>query len=99
VKSNTLLKALVLSLSILLIFLIFWENYAKKTGLAKDFDNDPELWALQRSKVYDSSSKQIIIIGSFRIKYDLDIPTWKKETHLKAIQPSMGYLQFVNKMY
>src|SRR6202008_2036966 len=38
---------------------------------------------------YESPERTTVFIGSSRIKYDLDIDTWKKETGRNAIQLAM----------
>jgi len=36
--------------------------------------------------VYESSNEAVVFIGSSRIKYDLDIPTWNSITNIHAVQ-------------
>src|SRR5579862_8556934 len=38
---------------------------------------------------YEPSDKATVFIGSSRIKYDLDIPTWESATNTHAIQLAM----------
>lgn len=63
-----------------------WEIYLRIKGRAISYDNNEPLWADKRSMVYEASDKSIVFIGSSRIKYDLDIPTWQKKTGIQAIQ-------------
>ena len=44
------------------------------------------LWADKRARVYDPADKATVFIGSSRIKYDLDIHTWRALTGKDAIQ-------------
>lgn len=66
-----------------------YEVYLRNKGVEITYDDGPELWSDKRAMVYGSPDKQIVFIGSSRIKYDLDIPTWEIKTGLKAIQLAM----------
>ncbi len=50
------------------------------------FDDNEALWADKRAMVYDPADKATVFIGSSRIKYDLDINTWRALTGKDAIQ-------------
>lgn len=63
-----------------------YEIHLRNSGLTVSYDDGPALWADKRKMVYGSSKDQIVFIGSSRIKYDLDIPTWKAQTSLEPIQ-------------
>ncbi|GAA4310381.1 hypothetical protein GCM10023149_05030 [Mucilaginibacter gynuensis] len=82
-------KSAVLAVSLTLIFFISWEVYLRQKGVAADYDDGPELWADKRAMVYEPSDKATVFVGSSRIKYDLDIPTWEKLTGTHAIQLAM----------
>ena len=77
---------------ITLMALIGWEIYlrqtfySKVTGLKMSYDDNEALWAYHRAMVYEPVDKSVVILGSSRIKYDLDIPTWEKLTGTHAIQ-------------
>jgi hypothetical protein len=83
------LKAGLLTLLLLLVFIISWESYLRSTGASISYDDGPELWSTKRAEVYKPSDKATVFIGSSRIKFDLDIPTWKRETGTDAIQLAM----------
>jgi len=82
-------KSAVLALIIVLTFLVSWELYLRHKGAVPDYDDGPELWAHWRARVYEQPDKATIFIGSSRIKYDLDIPTWENLTGNHAIQLAM----------
>lgn len=82
-------KSAILAVVIVLAFFISWELYLRGKGIKPDYDDSPELWADTRAKVYEPSDKATVFIGSSRIKYDLDIPTWDSLTHTHAIQLAM----------
>src|SRR5450631_4535057 len=83
---NTLSKPAILMLVLVLAVIGGWELYLRSKGEAISYDDGPPLWADKRAMVYEPSDKATVFIGSSRIKYDLDIPTWEKITGKHAIQ-------------
>lgn len=79
-------KAGLLMLFIVLAFFAAWELYLRNRGVKIAYDDGKELWSYQRSRVYAPSNKATVFIGSSRIKFDLDIPTWNELTGEEAIQ-------------
>jgi hypothetical protein len=82
-------KALFLMLFIVVVTLSSWEIYLRNQDLKPAYDDNDALWANQRARVYEPADKTVVFIGSSRIKYDLDIPTWEKRTGKKAVQLAM----------
>jgi len=82
-------KAAILAVIIVLAFFVSLELYLRHKGAVTDYDDSPELWAHSRAMVYEPANKATIFIGSSRIKYDLDIPTWETATGNHAIQLAM----------
>jgi hypothetical protein len=83
-------KALFLMLFIVVLTLSSWEIYLRGQNLKPSYDDNDALWANQRARVYEPSAETVVFIGSSRIKYDLDIPTWEKLTGKKAVQLAMA---------
>lgn len=69
-------------LTILLFFfgVLSWEFYLRNEGYGISYDDGKEFWAHQRRMVYSPKEEATVFIGSSRIKYDLDIESWIKET-------------------
>jgi hypothetical protein len=82
-------KSAILAVIIVFSFVISWELYLRHRGYPADYDDGPELWSHNRAMVYEPADKATVFIGSSRIKYDLDIPTWEKSTGTHAIQLAM----------
>lgn len=78
-----------MALVLVFLFIVSWELYLRHKGYHTDYDDGPELWANSRAMVYEPSDKATVFIGSSRIKYDLDIPTWQRLTGTHAIQLAM----------
>ena len=79
-------KSIFLAGFLVLTLILSWEFYLRHRGIEADFDDNAELWANKRAMVYEPSDKATVFIGSSRIKYDLDIPTWEKSTGNHAVQ-------------
>lgn len=82
-------KAAWLTLILVLAFVAGWELYWRRENHALSFDDDESLWASKRKLIYQSSPAKPVVIGSSRIKFDLDLDTWADITGEKPIQLSL----------
>lgn len=85
-ESKNLVKAGVLTLILVIISIGSWEFYLRSKGHSISYDDGDALWADKRAKIYESSDKATVLIGSSRNKFDIDIDTWESITGEKAIQ-------------
>ena len=85
-KSNQFVKAGILTLALVATFIICWEAYWRSKGFVTTYNDDKVLWAHTRKAVYQPIDKATVFIGSSRIKFDLDIPSWEKLTGEEAVQ-------------
>lgn len=85
-ENKSLIKSAVLTLVIVAIVVAFWEINLRNKGVQISYDDGPPLWANKRTMVYEPADKAVVFIGSSRIKYDLDIPTWERITNAHAVQ-------------
>lgn len=88
-NQSSLKKATILMLCIVTGIMLSWEVYLRNTGITPSYNDDSPLWANQRARVYEAPDKAVVFIGSSRIKFDLDIPTWEQLTGKEAIQLAM----------
>lgn len=79
-------KAGILTTLLVASSVISWELYVRSKGFDTSYDDDPALWSDKRRMVYEPASQSTVFIGSSRIKFDLDIPTWENTTGDHAIQ-------------
>lgn len=86
VSQLSLGKAAVLAVCLALLTVICWEIYLRNHGVTISYDDGPPLWSDKRAMAYPLPEHGIVFIGSSRIKYDLDIPTWENLTGLRAVQ-------------
>ena len=82
-------KAGILTLLLILTSVASWEFYLRNKGYFISYDDGEALWSDKRAKVYQPFDQTTTFIGSSRIKFDLDIPTWEKVTGENAVQLAM----------
>lgn len=85
-ENKSLIKSATLTLIIVAAVVAFLEISLRNKGAQISYDDGPALWADKRAMVYEPSDKAVVFIGSSRIKYDLDIPTWEKITNIHPVQ-------------
>lgn len=79
-------QSLIIGIILCLLGTIAWELYWQSQGYYPDIDNDEALFAVHRSKVEKATNSDVILIGSSRIHFDIQLPVWEKETGIKPIQ-------------
>jgi hypothetical protein len=80
------LKAGLLTLFLVVGFVAGWEWYLRSKGFGISYDEGPALFSDKRAKIYKPQNEATVFIGSSRIKFDLDVPTWEKLTGEEVIQ-------------
>ncbi|MCW3105572.1 MAG: hypothetical protein JWQ09_78, partial [Segetibacter sp.] len=85
-QKRLFLKAGLLAIILVSISVVSWELYLRQQGRGTSYDDGSSLWSDKRKQVYEPRDKATVFIGSSRIKYDLDIPTWQNITGNHAIQ-------------
>jgi hypothetical protein len=88
-KTTAYSKAAGLTLLLVLAFIVGWELYWRHENYVLSYNDDESLWASKRKLIYQSSPARPVVIGSSRIKFDLDLSTWERITGQKPIQLSM----------
>jgi hypothetical protein len=82
-------RAGLIALLLSLLILSGWEFYLRQkfnpAGAASYDDNDA-LWAHTRDRVYEPADQATVFIGSSRMRFDIDIPTWQRLTGEHAVQ-------------
>ncbi|MEO6539768.1 MAG: hypothetical protein ABIN74_02210 [Ferruginibacter sp.] len=83
---NHLTRSAILMLLLVAISLFAWEYFWRSQGFSNAYNDDEALWAKNRAMVYQPPKKATVFIGSSRIQFDLDIPTWEKNTGEQVVQ-------------
>jgi hypothetical protein len=83
------IKAGLLATALLIICIAGWEVYLREQGYLLSYNDDEALWAYQHQKVYNASTSGPVLIGSSRIKFGIDLATWKATTGAAPTQLAM----------
>ena len=84
--SQNLARPALLMVLIVVAVIGGWEMYLRSSGYVLSYDDAAPQWAEKRALVYGPPDKTTVFIGSSRMKYDLDIPTWENTTGRTAVQ-------------
>jgi hypothetical protein len=85
-QTSSIIRAGFLAIILSLLVIASWEIHLRHQGNAISYDDNEALWAHNRGMVYEPADKSTVLLGSSRIKFDLDIPTWQNITRNHAIQ-------------
>lgn len=78
--------SLVIAALLSLASLTSWEMYWRSQGKLPDIDDDKNLWADQRAKVDRLKSDDVVITGSSRMLFNIQIYEWEKATGKLPLQ-------------
>ncbi len=82
----SLKKSLILTLILSVVGIAAWEIYWRSQGYKADLDDDKFLWAANRARVDKASTDDVVLMGSSRVLFDIQVHTWKKLTGKMPIQ-------------
>ncbi len=79
-------KSLITAILLCFIGIVTWEMYWRSQGYYPTLNDEKALWAIHRAKVENASREDVIILGSSRAYFDIQVDEWKKETGKAPIQ-------------
>ena len=79
---QTLIIAFILSV----ISITVWEYYWRSQGFYPTLDDNEALWAVQRGRVEKATNKDILLMGSSRVLFDMQLNEWEVQTGVRPIQ-------------
>ncbi len=79
-------KTVWLAVLLVLPALIAWEVHWRSEGFPCAPDDTKDVWAEARAKVNDLDSNGVVLIGSSRVLYDLQIYVWESMTGHRPVQ-------------
>lgn len=82
---TNLKRAMVLTVLITVVLLIGWELYWRSQHYEITYNDDNATWANARKKI-TSRHDETVIIGSSRVKFDIDLPTFKQKSGHDVVQ-------------
>lgn len=69
-----------------LLGLIAWELYWRSRGFTADLDDDDNLWVIHRARIEEANEDDVVLIGSSRVYFDLQLDKWEEQTGKRPIQ-------------
>lgn len=85
-QTVNLQRAAILSLLLVIAFILAWEAYWRSQEFTASYNDDEALWAYHRRNIYQATPEAPVLIGSSRIKFDIDLNTWAKLAGNKPVQ-------------
>ncbi len=79
-------QSLIIAISMAILSIIAWEFYWRSQGYYPDYDNDEALWSDQRARVNSAAKNDILLLGSSRIHFDIQLDVWEQSTGIRPIQ-------------
>ncbi len=79
-------KSLIIALVLVITGIGAWEIYWRSQGFYPTIDDDKDLWAVQRAKVEKATDQDVLLTGSSRILFDIQLDAWERETGRRPIQ-------------
>jgi hypothetical protein len=79
-------QSLIIALVLSITALGAWELYWRSQGFYPTIDDDKDLWAVQRAKVEKATDQDVLLTGSSRILFDIQLDAWERETGRRPIQ-------------
>lgn len=83
-------QSLLIAFTLSVIGIGAWELYWRSYGYYPTLDDNDALWAVERSKVDKLSKDDVVLIGSSRVHFDIQLDQWKKRLGKKPIQLASG---------
>jgi hypothetical protein len=79
-------KSLITAFIISLMCITAWELYWRSQGYYPDMDDDKYLWAKTRAKVDKATENDVVLTGSSRVLFNIQVDKWDALTGVKPIQ-------------
>ena len=79
-------KTFIFAILLSIVGLISWEMYWRSQGLYPNLDDNKDLWAQERDKVGSLLDQDVILLGSSRVLFDIQIDEWEKVTGRPPLQ-------------
>src|SRR5690606_13009228 len=79
-------QSLIVAVILALLSITAWEFYWRSQGYFPDLDDDKYLWANTRAKVDKANDDGVVLIGSSRVLFNIQVDKWNQLTGIKPIQ-------------
>ncbi|MGK0428004.1 MAG: hypothetical protein ACJAUR_002120, partial [Ulvibacter sp.] len=81
-------QSLLIAAVICLLSVFSWEIYWRSQGYYPTLNDEKSLWGVTRAKVEDATKEDVIVLGSSRAYFDIQVDEWEIITGKKPIQLS-----------
>ncbi len=79
-------QSIIIAATLCILGVTAWELYWRSQGYFPDMDDDKFLWAQIRAKVDTASEQDVVLVGSSRVLFNIQVHEWEKITGIKPIQ-------------
>jgi len=79
-------KSVIIAIILFIAAISSWELYWRSEGYMPNIEDDNALWAVQRAKVNEATSNEVVLFGSSRVLFDFQLDDWESETGIRPIQ-------------
>ena len=80
------LKPFFIAITLSMTLLGGWEYAARRVGFGPWMEDGKDLWAQQRAKAEHAGPDDVVLTGSSRVLFDIQLDAWEKETGRRPIQ-------------
>lgn len=84
--SRTLGAMWLVALLVFAVSLLGWELYWRSQGFEPGYRNSEGLWAIQRRRIDQGEGNALVLLGSSRVLFDVQLPVWERMTGERPIQ-------------
>ena len=79
-------SSFIIAISLSLLGLASWEYYWRTQGYSPNLNDDKTLWAVQRAKVDKATRNEVLILGSSRAYFDIQLKEFEQFSGKKPVQ-------------
>ena len=79
-------KSLTIALVITIIATVAWEGYWRSQGYYPNLDDNDALWAQNRHKLKGLTKDGVVLLGSSRVLFDIQLDEWEEATGIRPVQ-------------
>lgn len=79
-------KILMAAVLIFVLLLGAWEMSWRKFGVQPGYSGDNSAWAEQRRRINQGEEKALVVVGSSRVLFGIQLPVWQQVTGERPVQ-------------
>lgn len=79
-------QSIIIAAILSIVSITAWELYWRAQGYFPDMDDDKYLWTATRAKVDIATENDVVLVGSSRVLFNIQLDKWNKLTGITPIQ-------------